>query len=208
MILETFVVGMLANNNYLLIDDNSKEAVLIDCSQYTDELQEKLQEYGAKLKYVLITHGHFDHILGLNKLHEKMSEVEILAPIGDKDLIEDVVEFVHAFVGNVEDVKIPHISKYIDENSEIFIGNEKVQVITTAGHTKGGVCYFVDNKLFSGDTIFQESIGRTDLPGGSYEQIAQSVKKVLEMFADDVKIYPGHGDFTTVAHEKKYNPVL
>ncbi len=208
MILETFVVGMLANNNYLLIDDNSKEAVLIDCSQYTDELQEKLQEYGAKLKYVLITHGHFDHILGLNKLHEKMSEVEILAPIGDKDLIEDVVEFVHAFVGNVEDVKVPHISKYIDENSEIFIGNEKVQMITTAGHTKGGVCYFVDNKLFSGDTIFQESIGRTDLPGGSYEQIAQSVKKVLEMFADDVKIYPGHGDFTTVAHEKKYNPVL
>lgn len=208
MILEAFVVGMLANNNYLLIDDNSKEAVLIDCSQYTDELQEKLQEYGAKLKYVLITHGHFDHILGLNKLHEKMPEVEILAPIGDKDLIEDVVEFVHAFVGNVEDVKVPHISKYIDENSEIFIGNEKVQVITTAGHTKGGVCYFVDNKLFSGDTIFQESIGRTDLPGGSYEQIVQSVKKVLEMFADDVKIYPGHGDFTTVAHEKKYNPVL
>lgn len=208
MILETFVVGMLANNNYLLIDDNSKEAILFDCSQYTDELQEKLQEYGAKLKYVLITHGHFDHILGLNKLHEKMPEVEILAPIGDKDLIEDVVEFVHAFVGNVEDVKVPHISKYIDENSEIFIGNEKVQVITTAGHTKGGVCYFVDNKLFSGDTIFQESIGRTDLPSGSYEQIVQSVKKVLEMFADDVKIYPGHGDFTTVAHEKKYNPVL
>lgn len=208
MILETFVVGMLANNNYLLIDDNSKEAILFDCSQYTDELQEKLQEYGAKLKYVLITHGHFDHILGLNKLHEKMPEVEILAPIGDKDLIEDVVEFVHAFVGNVEDVKVPHISKYIDENSEIFIGNEKVQVITTAGHTKGGVCYFVDNKLFSGDTIFQESIGRTDLPSGSYEQIVQSVKKLLEMFADDVKIYPGHGDFTTVAHEKKYNPVL
>lgn len=208
MILETFVVGMLANNNYLLIDDNSKEAILFDCSQYADELQEKLQEYGAKLKYVLITHGHFDHILGLNKLHEKMPEVEILAPIGDKDLIEDVVEFVHTFVGNVEDVKVPHISKYIDENSEIFIGNEKVQVITTAGHTKGGVCYFVDNKLFSGDTIFQESIGRTDLPGGSYEQIVQSVKKVLEMFADDVKIYPGHGDFTTVAHEKKYNPVL
>lgn len=208
MILETIVTGMLENNNYLLIDEKSKEAVLFDCSKFSEDLLELLDGYCATLKYVLITHGHFDHILGLNKLHEKMPEVEILAPKNDKNLIEGVVEFVGSFVGMLDDVKVPHISKYIDENSEIFIGDEKIKIINTPGHTMGGVCYFVDNKLFSGDTIFLGSVGRTDLPGGSYEQIKKSVKNVLEMFDDDVKIYPGHGDSTTVAYEKKYNPVL
>lgn len=208
MILETIVTGMLENNNYLLVDEKSKEAILFDCSKFSEDLLEMLDEYCATLKYVLITHGHFDHILGLNKLHEKMPEVEILAPINDKNLIEGVVEFVNNFVGNIEDVEVPHISKYIDENSQISIGDEKIKIINTPGHTLGGVCYFVDNKLFSGDTIFLGSVGRTDLPDGSYEQIKKSVKNVLEMFDDDVKIYPGHGDSTTVAYEKKYNPVL
>lgn len=208
MILETIVTGMLENNNYLLIDEKSKEAILFDCSKFSEDLLEILDEYCATLKYVLITHGHFDHILGLNKLHEVMPNVEILAPKNDKSLIEGVVEFVNDFVGNIEDVKVPHISKYIDESSEINIGDEKIKIINTPGHTMGGVCYFVDNKLFSGDTIFLGSVGRTDLPGGSYEQIKKSVKNVLEMFDDDVKIYPGHGDSTTVAYEKKYNPVL
>lgn len=208
MILETIVTGMIENNNYLLIDEKSKEAILIDCSKFEEDLLEMLDEHCANLKYVLVTHGHFDHILGINKLHEVMPEVEILAPIEDKDLIEDVVGFVSTFVGNVEDVKVPYITKYIDENSEIFIGDEKIKVIQTPGHTKGGVCYFVDNKLFSGDTIFEGSVGRTDLPGGSYQQIRQSVKNILEMFDDSVKIYPGHGDSTSVGFEKKYNPVL
>ena len=208
MILETIVTGMLENNNYLLIDEKSKEAILFDCSKFSEDLLEMLDEYCATLKYVLITHGHFDHILGLNKLHEKMPEVEILAPKNDKNLIEGVVEFVNNFVGNIEDVEVPYISKYIDENSQISIGDEKIKIINTPGHTLGGVCYFVDNKLFSGDTIFLGSVGRTDLPNGSYEQIKKSVKNVLEMFDDDVKIYPGHGDSTTVAYEKKYNPVL
>lgn len=208
MILETIVTGMLENNNYLLIDEKSKEAILFDCSKFSEDLLEMLDEYCATLKYVLITHGHFDHILGLNKLHEKMPEVEILAPKNDKNLIEGVVEFVNNFVGNIEDVEVPYISKYIDENSQISIGGEKIKIINTPGHTLGGVCYFVDNKLFSGDTIFLGSVGRTDLPDGSYEQIKKSVKNVLEMFDDDVKIYPGHGDSTTVAYEKKYNPVL
>ena len=208
MILETIVTGMIENNNYLLIDEKTKEAILVDCSKFEEDLLEMLDEHCANLKYVLITHGHFDHILGINKLHEVMPEVEVLAPINDKDLIEDVVGFVNTFVGNVEDVKVPYITKYIDENSEIFIGEEKIKVINTPGHTKGGVCYFVDNKLFSGDTIFEGSVGRTDLPGGSYQQLRQSVKNILEMFDDGVKIYPGHGDSTSVGFEKKYNPVL
>lgn len=208
MILETFVTGMIENNNFLLIDEKSKEAVLVDCSEYLDEVQEKLDEYGAKLKYVLITHGHFDHILGINALLEKMPDVEVLAPIADKKLIEGVVDFVKMFVGNIGNVSVPKITKFIDETDEIFIGDEKIQVISTPGHTEGGVCYFVDNKLFSGDTIFLGSVGRTDLPGGSFEQLQKSVKKVLQRFDDNVEIFAGHGDSTSVGYEKKYNPVL
>ena len=208
MILETFVTGMLENNNFLLIDEKSKEAILVDCSMDIEGVKEKLDEYGAKLKYILITHGHFDHILGLNEIAEQFPEAQVLAPVLDKEMIEKADEFVKMFVGFLGDVEVPKISKFIDENEEIFIGSEKIKVISTPGHTEGGVCYFVDNKLFSGDTIFLESYGRTDLPGGNYDELKNSIKKVLDMFDDNVEIYSGHGDSTSVGHEKQYNPIL
>ena len=208
MILKTFVVGMIENNNYLLIDENSKEAVLIDCSEYISEIEENLKKYDAKLKYVLITHGHFDHILGLEELHKVLPDTPILAPINDKELIEDVSSFVDRFVGGLGHVNVPPITKYIDENEDLTIGDEKIKIYHTPGHTKGGVCYFVDDKLFSGDTIFLGSVGRTDLPGGSYESLRNSVRQVLNNLDDNVKIYTGHGDLTTVGYEKQNNPVL
>ena len=96
----------------------------------------------------------------------------------------------------------------IDENEDLTISDEKIKIYHTPGHTKGGVCYFVDDKLFSGDTIFLGSVGRTDLPGGSYESLRNSVRQVLNNLDDNVKIYTGHGDLTTVGYEKQNNPVL
>ena len=148
MILKTFVVGLLENNNYLLVDENSKEAVLIDCSGTVPEIDDTLKEYGAKLKYALITHGHFDHIFGLEKFHEKFPETPIYAPINDKELIEDVAIFVDRFVGGLGRINVPPITKYIDENEDLSIGNSKIKIFNTAGHTKGGVCYLIDDKLF------------------------------------------------------------
>lgn len=206
MILKTFVVGMIENNNYLLIDENSKEAVLIDCSEYISEIEENLKKYDAKLKYVLITHGHFDHILGLEELHKVFPETPILAPINDKELIEDVSSFVDRFVGGLGHVNVPPITKYIDENESLSIGNSKITVINTPGHTSGGVCYLVDNKLFSGDTIFLGSVGRTDF-GGNYQQLKNSVQYILNSLDEDIKIYPGHGDLTTIKYEKINNPM-
>ncbi len=206
MILKTFVVGMIENNNYLLIDENSKEAVLIDCSEYISEIEENLKKYDAKLKYVLITHGHFDHILGLEELHKVFPETPILAPINDKELIEDVSSFVDRFVGGLGHVNVPPITKYIDENESLSIGNSKITVINTPGHTSGGVCYLVDDKLFSGDTIFLGSVGRTDF-GGNYQQLKNSVQYILNSLDEDIKIYPGHGDLTTIKYEKINNPM-
>ncbi|MBR2525958.1 MBL fold metallo-hydrolase [bacterium] len=208
MILKTFVTGMLENNNYLLIDEESKQAVLIDCSQYIPEIKNILQSYGANLNYILITHGHFDHIMGINDFHKEYPQTEIIAPINDKELIEEIETFLDRFIGGFGRVEVPHIDKYISENDELMFGKEKIKIISSPGHTKGGVCYFIDDKLFSGDTIFLGSVGRTDLPGGSYEQIKNSVNRVLKMFNDDVIIYTGHGEKTSVGYEKLNNPVM
>lgn len=208
MILKTFVTGMLDNNNYLLIDEKSKEAVLIDCSDYLEEVDVVLKNYDAKLKYILITHGHFDHVLGINKFHEMYPETQIIAPLLDKDLIEDIGTFVDRFIGGMGQVDVPHVDNYVSENDEFTIGEHKIKIISTPGHTKGGVCYSVDEKIFSGDTIFLGSVGRTDLPGGNFEQIRSSVKKILEMFDDGTPIYCGHGASTSVGYEKVHNPVI
>ena len=111
------------------------------------------------------------------------------------------------FVGNIGNVEIPKITKYIDENVEFSIGDKKIKVISTPGHTVGGVCYFVDDKLFTGDTIFLESIGRTDLPTGNLKTLRQSLKK-LAALTEDYPIYPGHEESTTLFTEKKRNPFL
>ena len=208
MILKTFVTGMLDNNNYLLIDEKSKEAVLIDCSEYLEEVDVVLKNYDAKLKYILITHGHFDHVLGINKFHEMYPETQIIAPLLDKDLIEDIGTFVDRFIGGMGQVDVPHVDNYVSENDEFTIGEHKIKIISTPGHTKGGVCYSVDEKIFSGDTIFLGSVGRTDLPGGNFEQIRSSVKNILEMFDDEIPIYCGHGASTSVGYEKVHNPVI
>lgn len=208
MILKTFVVGMLENNNYLLIDDVAKEAVLFDCSEFVPETEEILKKYDANLKYVLITHGHFDHILGLEELHKAFPDVPIYAPKNDKELIEEVSTFVDRFVGGLGHVNVPPITKYIDENETLTLGSHKITIYNTPGHTKGGVCYFVDDKLFSGDTIFLESVGRTDLPGGSFEQLHASVNNILNSLDDNVQIYAGHGESTSVKYEKLHNPMI
>lgn len=208
MILKTFVTGMLDNNNYLLIDEKSKEAVLIDCSDYLEEVDVVLKNYDAKLKYILITHGHFDHVLGINKFHEMYPETQIIAPLLDKDLIEDIGTFVDRFIGGMGQVDVPHVDNYVSDVDEFTIGENKIKIISTPGHTKGGVCYSVDEKIFSGDTIFLGSVGRTDLPGGNFEQIRSSVKKILEMFDDGTPIYCGHGASTSVGYEKVHNPVI
>jgi len=202
MILKHFVMGSLANNNYLLIDEESKEAVLIDCTEYNPEIKMELEVYNAKLKYILLTHGHFDHILGVEKTQKELGG-EIIASLNDKELINHVDTFLYAY--GVENIKVPHIDRYITENENLSFGNNKIQILDLPGHTPGGLGFIVDNKLFSGDTIFKESVGRVDLEGGSFEELKESIETKIFTLPEDYKIYPGHGDFTSVKHEKENN---
>lgn len=201
MIIEIFVKGPLENNNYLLIDEATKDAILIDCTEPSDDIIQKVQDYGAKLKYIILTHAHFDHVLGLNYFKEKYG-IKSYVYKDDKFMLEDMNNFMNRL--NMPKVEIQNVDGVLSDGEELPFGNYKVKVIHTPGHSKGSCCYLIDDKLFSGDTIFYESLGRTDLIGGSQLEIEKSLNKVIKMLDDSVEIYPGHGWKTTVGHEREY----
>lgn len=205
MILKQFVLGALENNNYLLIDEDSKEAVLFDCTQDSIAIEDTLKEYGAQLKYILLTHGHFDHILGINDFKSK-HDCKVLVHEDDKILMDSIKEFAANF--GLPPADVQKVDGYLTENDIIKIGEHEIKVIHTPGHTKGGVCYLVEDKLFSGDTLFYESVGRTDLPGGSFNELKSNIEQKLFTLDENIKVYPGHGWTSTIGHEKINNRFL
>lgn len=203
MIIKSFVLPPLENNNYLIIDEISKEAALIDCSFMDEQILIELKKQNATLKYVLLTHGHFDHIGGLNDLP---NEVKVLMHSSDMEWINEVNTYL-PMIG-MPTMDIPKIDEYIRDNDIIKLGNHEIRVIHTPGHTQGGVCFYTEGNLFSGDTIFRESVGRCDLPGGDFDQIVESIENKIFTLPDDTVIYPGHGKTTCVGWEKEHNSYM
>lgn len=200
MFLKKFIVGEMGNNNYLLIDGN--EGVLIDCTGEIPELFAVLKEHNATLKSILLTHAHFDHIGGVKKLQEKTG-AKVYLHENDKEILEGTNAFMQA-VGMPE-IDIPEIDIWLKGNDKIKFGETELNVIHLPGHTPGGVGYLTDNIIFSGDTVFLNSIGRTDLPGGNYNELKSSIKNKIFTLDDRTIIYTGHGSETSVGYEKKYN---
>ena len=211
MILKTFVEPPINNNNYLLIDEETKEAALIDCSAIDDEITKTIKRYGSKLKYILLTHGHFDHIAGIshwqnNSQIGQEDKIEVFMHFEDMIQVRNVNRYMPMF--GMPEITIPRIDKFIKDGDIITLGNIQIKVIHTPGHTQGGVCYYTDGKLFSGDTIFRESVGRCDLEGGDFNQIVDSIKNKIFTLPPETQIYPGHGNFSTVEWEKEHNQFL
>lgn len=206
MILNTYIAGPFDANNYLLMDKNTKEAVLIDCSEYKQEIIEDIYKLGAKVKYILLTHGHFDHILGINKMTEALG---VDAYINKEDVI--LAENINMMpkLLNLPMAEVPIINGRIEDWQEFQLGEHKIKAIPTPGHTEGGMSFLVDNEfLFSGDTLFCQSFGRTDLFGGNIKKLVNSIKNVLFELDDNIIVYPGHGQSTTIKFEKTYNEIL
>lgn len=205
MIIKRFIAGRLENNIYLVADEKSGEAVLIDATQDLPEIQKAVKDLGVKVKYILLTHGHFDHIFGLNSLKKSLNAPAVICK-DDLVISDNINEFTRLF--GLPDSVPPKYDMYIKDGDEILLGLYKIKVIHTPGHTEGGVCYLVDGKLFSGDTLFRGSVGRTDLFGGNFGKLSDSIKNKLFKLDDKIEVFPGHGDMTTIGFEKKYNEII
>ena len=204
MQIKSYPNGIFGATTYLVYDEKSFEGLLIDCTSSVDEISKFIKSKNINLKYILITHGHFDHVYCLSQMKEKFPEALIMMNKNDLPLLNQVE--TQCLMAGVEGVKTPCIDGLLDENTKnIKIGENEVKVLETKGHSKGGVCYLIANHLFSGDTLFKDSIGRCDLFGGDYKEIEESIKEKLFKLDDNIDIYPGHGDKTSVEYEKKYN---
>ena len=200
------MIGSYQTNCYFLFQDETKKAIVIDPADNGKLIYDKLTQNGFSVETILLTHGHFDHIWGSNELRE-LSGAKIYALDKEKTLCEDVSNNLSAMVGRAYTV-VP--DEYVTDGAELEFDNIKLRVIATPGHTIGSCCYYCEKAgiLISGDTLFQESTGRTDFPTGSMSSIVRSIRERLFILPEETKVYPGHGDSTTIAYEKKYNPFV
>lgn len=204
MKIKTYISGPIDANNYLIWDENTKDAVLIDCSDKREDIIKDVNDNGLNVKYILLTHGHFDHILGVNTMAKRLN-AKVGIHINDSVMMNSVKEMCQMF--GISPCEAQKYDFTVKDGDKIQFGTYEIKVIETPGHTKGGVCYLVEDKLFCGDTVFKNSYGRTDLPGGSYDEISNSIKNIIFKLDDNITIYTGHGPFTTVGYEKKFNEI-
>ena len=187
MIINTYVAGPVQANNYLVIDEKTKEAILIDCSDYIQNLVDYVKQNAINVKYILLTHGHFDHVLGVNAM-KKALNAKAYIDEADKAQVEHTREIMMLFGLPTEGVENPVLDGTLQDLDDIKLGNKEIKIIDTPGHTSGCVCYLIEDVLFSGDTLFQGSYGRTDLPDGDFKEISYSIKEVLFKLNDNGNI--------------------
>jgi len=207
MELKIYTTGPLHVNTYVLKDKLSKEAVIIDIGGSFEEIKSNLDKDGYKIKYILNTHGHFDHIFGEGEVLEKYPEIPVLINKDDElhySKLRQEAQMWGVF-GEFPEFKP---TGYINENSNIEIGGKQIKIFATPGHSKGSLSFYIDNKLFSGDALFCRSIGRTDFPDGDYDTLIKSIKEKLLPLPDDTKVYPGHGPDSTIKNERENNSYL
>lgn len=206
MRIKTIVTGIISTNCYVIHNEETKEAVIIDPGAFSQKLKDYLLEENLYVKAVLLTHGHFDHILGLDGLLEKYN-VPVYVHENEEELIKDaVLNQSKTYTNGYTFTK----AKYVKDGEILNLIGYSFQVIYTPGHTKGGVCYYVkeEDVLFSGDTLFYASVGRTDFPTGSTSELIRSIREKLMCLPDDTIVYPGHMGATSIGYERQQNPFI
>ena len=205
MIIKNIVVGPLEVNCYILGCEDTKEAAIIDPGDNADEIISNIEKEGLNPKFIINTHAHFDHIGGVKVIQDHF-KIDFILHEGDLFLVENASEQATAF--GLKPISKPVVNKNATNGEKVNLGNKSITVIHTPGHSPGGVCYYSGNNVFVGDTLFAGSIGRTDLPGGSYDTLINSIKENLFPLGDSTIVYPGHGPSTTIGNEKEHNPFL
>jgi len=211
MRIKKFVFNYFAENTFIIWDEISREAAIIDPGCSVEEEENIIKDFilTEKLKpvYLLNTHCHIDHVLG-NAFIKENYNLEFFAPKGDVFLLDLMQEHAESFGLTIK--QSPKPDALLSESKKLFIGTIPIKFISTPGHTPDGYCFFFEKEriCFTGDTLFQDSIGRTDLWGGDYDTIITSIKQKLLTLPDNIIIYPGHGDNSTIGYEKANNSFL
>lgn len=194
--------GSMDNNCSLIIDEKTNQSALVDCNEFSQKMIDMIGD--TDLKYIFLTHGHFDHIIGVKSVKEKYG-AQVVISKEDEPMLNSsklsLAVFCNAPQNNVDADII------VKDGDEITLGEIKIKVMATPGHTSGSVCYIAENCIFSGDTLFYCSCGRTDFPSGSPEQMMSSLQK-LKALDGDYKVYTGHNNLTTLDFERKNNPYM
>ncbi len=209
-------MGSFSTNAYFVYREGNPDTLVFDAPDHGKELCDVLEKHGLHVRALFLTHGHFDHVWGASELRiaagakaEERGEepVKIYALDAEEALLNDPHLNVSEQMGRPVRVKA---NVFLTDGQELEISGMKLKVIATPGHTQGGACYYFEEAgiLVAGDTLFQESVGRTDLPTGSSSRLVRSIQEKLFCLPDETVVYPGHGDETTIGHEKKYNPFV
>jgi len=208
-----WVLGSLATNTYFLYREGEAETIVIDPADYGELVFRKLEENGLRVAAIFLTHGHFDHIYGVEALKKAANEkareegrepVCVYACEDEKELLASPELNISENFGRPTVVTADH---YVKDGDVLAVCNMSCRVIQTPGHTEGGCCFYFEEGgfLVSGDTLFEESVGRTDFPTGSMSKLVRSVQEKLFVLPDETRVYSGHGEATTIGHEKQYN---
>ena len=203
--IQPLVVGMVQTNSYVIANENTKKAAVVDPGAVAERILSYLKSNGLELEAILLTHGHFDHIMGVNDILDN-KRVPVYAYEAEQEILEDPSLNCSVMVGNRTAI---NGGVYLKDQATIEVAGYPVKVIATPGHTKGSCCFHLkDNEvLFSGDTLFMESIGRTDLPTGNSTKIIESVKSLMDL-PEETIVYPGHGPATSISYEQAHNPFV
>ena len=190
-------------NTYLVWCKQKRFGIVIDPADKAEKLYAEIKRLDLDIKYIINTHGHADHI-GANNELKKLTGAKLCIHPLDKEMLIDAQKNFSLFFGF--EVTSPEAEIMLQNEGVIKFGDQQLRIIHTPGHSPGSVCLYNENMLFSGDTIFFEGLGRTDLPGGNQADLLHSINEKLFVLPHETKIYPGHGGYTNIKHEKKYNP--
>jgi len=200
MEIRRIVTGIYGSNCYIVMDETTKEAVVLDPGGDVDDIAKAINSMGAKVKYILLTHGHLDHTTGVAELKTITKAIVCISKEDDDLITQGEYLFGPLIEGGAD--------KLLNQWDVIRISNLEFTCVDTPGHTPGGMCFIVENCVFTGDTLFAGSIGRTDFAGGDYNTIIMSIKLKLLCLPENTIVYPGHGQSSTIKNEKLSNPFL
>ena len=205
MILEGFSVGMMDNNCYIIGCEETREAVVVDPGDEGGRILRKLEELKLNCRYIILTHGHVDHLGALGEVR-KATKAQVLIHSEDAEMLTSSGRNLSMYTG--VNLKFDPPEWVLSDGDVVEVGKVRLEILHTPGHTRGGVTIVAGDSLITGDTLFAGSVGRSDFPGGNHKQMIKSIMEKILVFPPETKVFPGHGPGSTVGREAKDNPFI